>query len=548
MVKTKIMPKTGRRTIKHRGKVFTGKTAVLGKEFNLSGPLPAEVGLAGEILEINEPRPGTTRYPVSRELFSQLKEASVAAEGLVKKESTITRDEAEAKLEIANAAPGTEMAASAFAPFAAPAATYPMPSTNFAAITSTRWIPPDCTMAVGPDHVLVSVNSSVAIHQKNGSVVLAPRTLTSWFSNVIQDATIFDPKALYDQHANRWVLLAVAVNKEIKGSWFLLSVSQSSDPLKGWSNYAMDATMDGSTKTNNWVDYPSLGVDSQALYLTGNMFLFDGDFQYAKIRIVPKANIYQGQAATFKDLVRLKNANSSMSFTVQPCHTFGAPQAQYFINSYFPETTSPEDKLSLWTLTDPLGSPTLTLRTIDTDPYNLPPDPIQQGGVVALESGDIRVLNAVFRGGSIWCAFNTQHQWGDNTNVAAIHWFQIEAATGTLIQQGIYGAQGYFYMYPAVMPDNNGNMVMVFSRGGPTEFASIYFTGRRAADSLGQLQSSSLLLAGTAYYEKLDTKGKNRWGDYAGIASDPANSGLIWFYSMSAVAGNLWNTWVGSAF
>lgn len=505
-------------------------------------------GIAPDIEELNEPRPGTTSYPVSRELFSKLKEASISAERLDKSDSTITKDVAKADFEIATAAPGTEMAASAFAPFMAPTITYPTASTNFAGIT-TKWIPADCTMAVGPDHVLVSINSSVAIYQKTGNVVLAARTLTVWFNNVIQEATIFDPKALYDQHSNRWVLLAVAVNKETKSSWFLLSVSESSDPLKGWSNYALDATVDGDIKTTNWVDYPGLGVDTNALYLTGNMFGFGGGFQYAKIRIVPKVDIYEGNAATFKDLVRLKDADGSLSFTVQPCHIYGAPQAQYFINSYFPRTPSAETKLSLWTLTDPLeASPTLTLRTITTDPYNLPPDAVQQGGEVPLESGDVRVLNAVFRGGSIWCALNTQHNWGDDTNVAAIHWFQIEAATGALIQQGIYGAQNSHYLYPAVMPDNNGNMVMVFSRCGPTEFASIYFTGRKATDPLGQLQPSSLLLAGAAYYQKLDTNGRNRWGDYAGIASDPANSGLIWFYGMSAVAGNLWSTWVGSAF
>jgi len=533
---------------KHRGKVLAGKVSAAAQEFNLSGPGTMDAGEALE--EINEPRPSLSRYPISRELFYELKEESVTAQSPEKTDSTIVKDEAQAQFEIASAAPGTDNAPSAFIPFAAPTATYPTASTNFASIaaTATSLTPPDCTLATGPDHVLVAVNSTLAIYQKTGNVVHGPRSLTSWFSQVIQGAMIFDPKALYDQHSNRWVLVAVARNNTTKGSWFLLSVSQSSDPLQGWNNYALDATLDGDTKTENWADYPCVGLDSQALYLTANMFRFGGGFQYAKLRIIPKADVYEGKAATFKDLVRLKDADGSLSFTVHPCHTFGAPQAQYFVNSYFPRTTAPETKLSLWTLTDPLGTPALVLSTISTDPYNLPPDAAQQGGTVPVESGDVRVLNAVFRGGSVWCALNTQHNWGDNVNAAAVHWFQIEAATGALIQQGIYGSGGNNYLYPAVMPDNNGNMVMVFSRCGANEFASIYFTGRRAADPLGELQPSTLLRAGAAYYQKLDMNGKNRWGDYAGIASDPANSGLIWFYSMAAAAGNLWATWVGSAF
>src|SRR5262249_27480373 len=160
---------------------------------------------------------------------------------------------------------------------------------NFAGIAATGWIPPDCTMAVGPQHVLLSVNSSVAIHNKMGGAQVLQRTLTQWFSNVVQGMTIFDPKALYDQHAGRWVLLAVAVKNETKSSFYLLSVSASSDPNGAWRNYKFDATLDGAKQTKNWADYPSLGVDNQAFYVTSNMFAFNGGFQYAKIRVIPKA-------------------------------------------------------------------------------------------------------------------------------------------------------------------------------------------------------------------------------------------------------------------
>jgi hypothetical protein len=50
-------------------------------------------------------------------------------------------------------------------------------------------------MAVGPEHALLSVNSSVAIYGKTGGNALLQRTLSVWFSNVVQGITIFDPKA-----------------------------------------------------------------------------------------------------------------------------------------------------------------------------------------------------------------------------------------------------------------------------------------------------------------------------------------------------------------
>ena len=81
-----------------------------------------------------------------------------------------------------------------------------------------------------------------------------------------------------------------------------------------------------------------------------------------------------------------------------------------------------------------------------------------------------------------------------------------------------------------------------------SEFGSIGYTGRRSIDPLGTLQPSALLRAGVAHYQALDSGGRNRWGDYNGVAADPANSRVIWFYSEFASAVNTWATWVGSAF
>jgi hypothetical protein len=541
------MPKDANAPTPHKGKVLSTRTTTRGKSYEPSAQTRMARAASKAPAEVNVPRPGTTRYPIPREEVERLKESAVTGRLLALADTTVAQDKPGKRPELAMLAggPGAAMPA-ALAPTAAPAAA-PTPGVNFAGITFTGWTPPDCTLAVGPNHVLTSVNSSIAIYSRAGAPLLPARTLTQWFASVATaGATIFDPKALYDQHARRWVLLAVAFTRNPNRSWFLLSVSKTADPLGGWWNYALDAAKDGATQTKNWADYPALGVDANALYLTANMFLFDGGFQYAKVRIVPKAAIYAGGAATFKDIVKLRNADNSLAFTVQPCHTFGAPQVQYFVNSYFPGTTTPVNKLTLWVLKDPLGTPAFTRRTITTSEYSMPPQATQKGGGVPLDSGDTRILNAVFRGGSVWCALTTRHNWGDGVNVAAAHWFQLEAATGTLTQQGVFGAKKLNYFYPAVMPDNSGNMLMVFSRSGPAEFGSVYFTGRKATDPLGTLLGSFLLKAGTANYNNV-VNGLNRWGDYAGIAADPVNGQLIWFYSLFAAATTNWATWVGSA-
>ena len=516
----------------YRVRALAGR-APRGEDWNPAQPAAA----AAEYPEINEPRPYATRYPIPEETFRALKEAAPKAK-LPKSTAERARDSLKPKEEVsaramaAPLAPGLE-------PVAAPSG-----SSNFAGIASTGWIPPDCTMAAGPQHVLLSVNSSLAIYPKAGGAALLQRTLTQWFSNVVQGMTIFDPKALYDQHAGRWVLLAVAVKNSPQASLHLLSVSSSADPLGPWRNYRFNAMVDGATATTNWADYPALGVDNAALYVTSNMFAFGGGFQYAKIRVIPKAGPYAGGAAPFFDFVRMKNANNTMAFTVQPCHTFGAPQVEYLVNSAFPSGNF----LTLWRITNPTVAPTLVRQQVAVSPYSLPPNADQSGGAPPLNSGDVRVLHAVFRGDSIWTALTTAHNWGGSANRASIQWCQIRAAAPALVQQGVYGSARFHYFYPAACPDNNGNMIMVFSRSGPSEFGSILYTGRRSTDPLGTLQPSALLKAGVAHYDRKDGQGRNRWGDYNGVASDPANPRLIWFYSEYASAPDTWATWVGSSF
>ena len=228
---------------------------------------------------------------------------------------------------------------------------------------------------------------------------------------------------------------------------------------------------------------------------------------------------------------------------MQPCHTFGAPQVQYLVNTLFPSGNS----LTVWRIVNGGTAPTITRTQVAVSAYALAPNADQMGSGTPLNTGDVRVLHAVFRGDSIWTAFTAAHNWGTGPNRAAIQWCQIRAAVPALVQEGVYGAANLHYYYPAACPDNNGNMSMVFSRSGAAEFAGIRYTGRRSTDVNGTLQGSASLKPGAAKYVALDNGGRNRWGDYNGVAADPANGRLVWFYSEFASAPDTWATWVGSA-
>jgi hypothetical protein len=128
----------------------------------------------------------------------------------------------------------------------------------------------------------------------------------------------------------------------------------------------------------------------------------------------------------------------------------------------------------------------------------------------------------------------TQHTWEGQQNRAAALWFQISMA-GTVIQQGVYGSANRDFFYPAVMPNSNGDMAMVFARSSNSEFGSLYYTGRCASDPLGKLKASVKVIDGTAFY------GGNRWGDYFAASTDPADILAVWVHGQYAGATN-WMT------
>lgn len=124
------------------------------------------------------PRPATTRYPITNEAFqTQQQDAEDPAAPV---------SQAEAKPEAIIVADAPIAAALA----AGVPARVPTPTTTFPDISATPWAPPDCTLAAGPDHVLLAVNSSVALYDKMGNAQWEI-TLDQWCANVVQQHNAF---------------------------------------------------------------------------------------------------------------------------------------------------------------------------------------------------------------------------------------------------------------------------------------------------------------------------------------------------------------------
>lgn len=421
----------------------------------------------------------------------------------------------------------------------------PVLSTNFAGISHTGWYPPDPIMAVGPLHVLVMVNSSFAVYNKAGGAAVFTSTLANWFTNVSPGTTmIFDPKCVYDHWNQRYIMLALALNDVTSESYYLISVSQTNNPIGNWWNWKLDAKKNGSKDSNNWADYPQLGFDSSttgAVYITSNQFEFGGGFKYSKLRILKKSQLYSGGGLGWYDFWNWKNTNGSPVFTWQPVQTMSSTTGEWLVNtvsSFF------GNAVTLWQVTKPTSNkPKLKRKgAINVGSYSAPPDGKQKGGAELVDTGDCRLYNAVYQNKYIYTATTESNNWGDGTIESAIRYLKLNTSNKKAVLNISYGANNAYYSYPAITVDSANNIYLVFSRYSSDEYACVRFSGRKTTDT--STQGSASLKDGEAYYVLKDNIGRNRWGDYSGIARDPS-TGDIWLYGEYAKPSNQWGTWIG---
>ncbi len=403
----------------------------------------------------------------------------------------------------------------------------PSQGTNFNGLGQNGWIPYDAAVAVGPTHVIDMTNAQWAIYTRAG-VNLSTTQFSTWWGTTA--GTPFDPKCFYDRVAGKFVMLATSVGNGLANMY--IAVSQTSNPTGAWWKYTFDWRLDGTTATSNWGDYPGLGYSDNAIFINTNQYTISGNsYRYSKVRVLSKAQLYSGAAATYTDFVSLLNADGTSAFTVKPARCLSSSASEYLLNT----RSSSGSSVTLWRIDNAPPAPTLTrVATVSVGSYSVPPNAKQPGTGILIATGDCRTQDVVWRDGFVYTGFSERTGTTNPTRRAAIRYLKISSA-GVVNKNITYTASGIAIFYPAVTADASNNMFMTFSRSSTTEYASMYRTGMLTTDAT--IQASALVKAGVAS----NTSG--RWGDYSAIENDPLDDTDVWMYSGWANTSNRWATW-----
>ncbi len=406
---------------------------------------------------------------------------------------------------------------------------------------SAQIFPPDCGIAVSPTHVVVTTNAKLKFYDRAGTQT-GSVTWSSFFSSVLPSNTFTtDPKVLYDPGSGRFFILILAIRSSDFKSWYLIAVSDDSDPNGIWAKYAIDSTLNGQNTSNNWSDYPGFGFDSQAVVVTANMFSrTTGAYRYVKIRILNKQELINfAPTLTWTDIWNITDPDGGTAFTIQPAVHHGPAPFTFLADA------NPSNKVSVFGIQDPLGSATLFKKSKNVGNYNQPPAAEQPGGDPRLDTIDNRVYNVVWRNNSVYFA----HTVGASSQ-AAVRWYEIDTSdypnTTTLVQNGLIADPASNHFFPAIEVNSAGTVAIGFCRSSTTEFASIYYAAHQPGDPAGQVGPLTLIKAGTVHYTG-EGGSVVRWGDYSGIVVDPTDDQTFWHFNQYPNPNNNgagWRVWV----
>jgi hypothetical protein len=449
-----------------------------------------------------------------------------------------------------------------------PAVLAPALAGGFAGLgDSAGAIPPDTHGAVGPNHVMETLNTQVQVVDRSTMTRTTLSLGAFWWpaDTVTPLSGEFDPRVLYDPEGGRWISVACD-NAGTANSAIFIGVSPTSSPLplNTWFQQRIDVDSTDSV----WADYPSVGFNSRWVVVQVNMFnVSDNLFNRTHIYVFDKARLYD----PVPTLSYYTYTDAAIGGTQVPAATYDSGQTDIYLLERW---NSGAGLLRLWRLTGSTALPTLqSVGYISgppwTDAAGPPPTPdfapqSQTGPGCSycpsppceIQTNDSRIQNVVFRNGKLWAAQTVLLPAG-TPDRSSIQWWQLDTS-GNVLQRGLVddSSGARFFAFPSIAVNKNDDALLGYSSFQDNQWASGSYSFRLAIDAPGTMQSESFVQPGKACYYKVISGVRNRWGDYSATVVDPTDDVRLWTLQEYAADPDLgyiyadqrdrWGTWWGA--
>jgi len=421
-------------------------------------------------------------------------------------------------------------------------------------VNPTFAFPPDCMGAIGPSQYVVFVNGRLVTFNKTTG--LADGVLNAdpdvFFSSVVNGSFTSDPRIRYDRLTGRWFLVIINVSTPNR---ILLAVSDaaSNGTISAgtvFTFFFIDiAATPPAISSTCLADYPTLGIDNNALYIGTNNFCGSPTqtFNSTDGYVIRKTSIMGAGpivVTVFRGLVATSAAAGP--YTPQGVDNLNPTANEgYFIgvdNATF-------GTLMFRRVATPGGTPTIgpnvSITTATTTfPENVPHLGNTGGTNGRLSALDDRLYAATMRNGRLWTAHNIEVNASGVANSSGSRngsrWYELNvpvgAGTPTITQSGTVfdpaATNAGYYWIPSVMVSGQGHAAFGMSHAGNNARANAATVGRLAGDAAGTTQTPVLYTASATAYNPPSDPGSagtgRRWGDYSYTSLDPLDDMTMW--------------------
>ncbi len=447
--------------------------------------------------------------------------------------------------------------------------------------------PPDQGLCVGNGFVMESVNDVLAIYDRLGNKLVGPVDLNTFYgypaainrSTGAFGPSITDPSCYYDAGTQRWFQIVLTLDRvgsssSLAGTNHLdIAVSQTADPTGAWTIYRLPVQNNGTQGTPDHGcaggfclgDYPHIGADANAIFLTTNEFaLFGSGFYGAQIYAISKQALVSG--ATSPNVVLFNGGDPSIpapAFTVWPAISSGGQYAgarggtEYLLSSdavFYDSGTS--NTLWLWAVSNTRlidSAPqalTLTVSPLTVQEYAVPSSLVRQKpGSAPLRDcfatpgcaptylgypnivystprrmavNDSRMQQVSYANGKLWGTLDTDVVLADGSHGSGINYFVINPQSGGVFANGTLALPDANLTYGTAAVTQSGRGVIAFTVVGPNDYPSAGYAGLDAKVGAGEVHIAA---AGAGPWDGFTGipylgGGRPRWGDYGAAAAD----------------------------
>lgn len=393
---------------------------------------------------------------------------------------------------------------------------------SFDAIDYTGWYEASPSIAVGPDHVLVATTDAFGVYDKCGNYLDGGEFW--WYFNQSQDFIYYDPKVIYDDWHGRFIMAYQGNDFTNEISRLYICVRSSSDLSYGyWKIYYFEDIVAG-----HFVDDTHIAVDPEGLYITFNTFEFNTfGSTGGRILATDLGPLYNLEPAITGFIWNnLDNpGDASDAYSLRPARMHSYNGSMYFLNNKL----FGGDFFTLWTLTDPFGSPTLLNSSISTSAYETPPAMRQPDGSY-VDGGDTRITDLIYSHGELTTVFTRLLSSGGDWSRLSLWKFNVPSAT---FDSGFnfYDPNGYI-AYGAIDIDEYDRACLVYSQCSylNSEYLSLEYL---IYDLNGSgFHGSGIIANGLANFNY--GGGTNAWGHYNSCRIDPVDDRTFWCGGMYA--------------